>query len=522
MATTAASIPLRLRIGVTGHRTLADERALGESVDVVISHLRSRAPSTPTTPIVFEVVSPLGEGADRLVAARVLRDATATLEVPLPLPAEDYETDFLSNDSRLRFRELATRADSVWVVGGGGRADAYTRVGAYLVDSCDVLIAIWDGRPARGPGGTADILGLAEKQGMPTFVISAEPPFVIREELVPIEFSLIDGADRYNQMSLRAQRGGSIPPPKPSQHATDEGARALEPYVSWAEPWYGPADSLANLYRNRFIWASRLLFLLSASAVLAVAISATAESIGPRRAFAAAEAALMCVTVALWLRVRRRLHDRWITTRFFTERLRSAVFLAFVGSESLAEPTPQGTYRSTSQEWLTRFFREIWRSRPRDRGSGAALEIAKAALRDAWIDRQIEYYDDRGRRHATSYVVLTVMSATLFATAIGAAILDASGAVSETEWSRTVVVLSIALPAFAAALIGIAALEQHARHAERFRLIARRLKELAERLERADDLELVADIAIRVDAELRTEAAAWIDVMRFQDVELPV
>jgi hypothetical protein len=100
--------------------------------------------------------------------------------------------------------------------------------------------------------------------------------------------------------------------------------------------------------------------------------------------------------------------------------------------------------------------------------------------------------------------------------------LDATGAVSETEWSRTVVVLSIALPAFAAALAGIAALEQHARHAERFGLIARRLDELAKQLDRADDLELVADIAMRVDSELRTEAAAWIDVMRFQDVELPV
>jgi hypothetical protein len=521
MATTAASIPLRLRIGVTGHRTLADEWPLGENVDVVISHLRSMAPSTPTTPIVFEVVSPLGEGADRLVAARVLRDATATLEVPLPLPADDYETDFRSKDSRLRFRELAARADSVWVVGGHGRADAYTRVGAYLVDSCDVLIAIWDGRPARGPGGTADILGLAEKQGMPTFVISAESPFVVREDLLPIKFTMIHGADRYNEMALRVQRGRSIPPPKPSQHASDEGARALEPYVSWAEPWYGSADSLANLYRRRFIWAGTGLFFLSTFAVLAVALSATEESMGRARAFAAAEAALMCAAVALWLGVRRRLHDRWITARFFTERLRSAIFLAFVGSESLVGPTPQGNYRSTSQEWLTRFVREIWRSRPGHRGSGAPVEVAKAALREAWIDRQIRYYKDRGRRHATSYTVLKVMSVTLFATAIGAAILDATGA-AEPEWSRTVVVLSIALPAFGAALAGIAALEQHARHAERFHLIARRLEELAKRLDRADDPEVVADVAMRVDAELRTEAAAWIDVMRFQDVELPV
>jgi hypothetical protein len=59
-----------------------------------------------------------------------------------------------------------------------------------------------------------------------------------------------------------------------------EGARALEPYVSWAEPWYGPADSLANLSRRRFIWAGTVLLFLSTFAVLAVALSATEESMG--------------------------------------------------------------------------------------------------------------------------------------------------------------------------------------------------------------------------------------------------
>ena len=38
----------------------------------------------------------------------------------------------------------------------------------------------------------------------------------------------------------------------------------------------------------------------------------------------------------------------------------------------------------------------------------------------------------------------------------------------------------------------------------------------------ATDLERVRDVALRIEAELRTEGDEWVDVMRFQDVELPV
>jgi hypothetical protein len=52
--------------------------------------------------------------------------------------------------------------------------------------------------------------------------------------------------------------------------------------------------------------------------------------------------------------------------------------------------------------------------------------------------------------------------------------------------------------------------------------MARRLDELRDRLQRAANLERVRDVTLRIEAELRTEGDAWVDVMRFQDVELPV
>ena len=53
------------------------------------------------------------------------------------------------------------------------RNEAYQQVGLYLLDHCDVLVAVYDGKPAQGQGGTADTVGCALARGMPVFHIKA-------------------------------------------------------------------------------------------------------------------------------------------------------------------------------------------------------------------------------------------------------------------------------------------------------------------------------------------------------------
>jgi hypothetical protein len=89
MATTVGRVPLRLRIGVTGHRIIPDEDAIAARVDDVLVRLRDLLPKELSTPVLLEVVSPLGEGADRIVAERVLEIPDSILEVPLPLASDD-------------------------------------------------------------------------------------------------------------------------------------------------------------------------------------------------------------------------------------------------------------------------------------------------------------------------------------------------------------------------------------------------------------------------------------------------
>jgi hypothetical protein len=155
--------PVYVQIGVTGHRSLADEHLIRESVKSVLGKLDKTLSFKPHT---FVVISPLAEGADRLVAREILDWDTdgekPILEAVLPLPQEDYLNDFATPMSKVEFKELLTRAKSVIVLDKtASRNAAYEQVGYYVVDTCDLLIAIWDGKRSAGQGGTAEIVEYA-------------------------------------------------------------------------------------------------------------------------------------------------------------------------------------------------------------------------------------------------------------------------------------------------------------------------------------------------------------------------
>src|ERR1035441_7092052 len=111
-------IPYRIRIGVTGHRNLADPAAtqatVKESINAEVERLFpkesgqniERVRRAGTTAIAFRVLSPLAEGADRVVARAVLDYPGARLDVVLPLTVDDYLEDFATEESKEDFRDL--------------------------------------------------------------------------------------------------------------------------------------------------------------------------------------------------------------------------------------------------------------------------------------------------------------------------------------------------------------------------------------------------------------------------------
>jgi len=116
------------------------------------------------------VISPLAEGADRIVARIAVDLLDARLVVPIPLPL-DHPKGYLEDfpKSIKEFKRMLGKADEIFLAplrsrGSRWRADKaarekqYAWVGAYVAEHADILFAIWDGKPARGVGGTGQVV----------------------------------------------------------------------------------------------------------------------------------------------------------------------------------------------------------------------------------------------------------------------------------------------------------------------------------------------------------------------------
>jgi hypothetical protein len=182
--------PASLVIGVTGHRKLADRRELAAKIDAILDEIAGRASGErvaepgstgdQATQLRLVVLSPLAEGADRLVAKRVLAREGAELEAVLPMDEDDYEADFTDPASRAEFRSLLARARTIHrLPRASNREEAYAAVGRYVVDHCDVLAALWDGKPSEGPGGTADVVRYARQARRLIFQIEPDSDAMI-------------------------------------------------------------------------------------------------------------------------------------------------------------------------------------------------------------------------------------------------------------------------------------------------------------------------------------------------------
>ncbi len=181
ISVTARPTPLGrvLRVGVTGARDLdtASLPQLQAAVAAVLQDIDMH--SKAAAPIRLELLSPLAEGADRLVADLAVKHGYA-LVCPLPFPQAEYERDFTTLDSLAEFRELLARAEGRVLALDGARGDhearSYEAVGRLIVRNCDLIVGIWNGRPGKGLGGTADTIRYAASFGPPVIWLHAADP----------------------------------------------------------------------------------------------------------------------------------------------------------------------------------------------------------------------------------------------------------------------------------------------------------------------------------------------------------
>jgi hypothetical protein len=150
-----------MRIGITGHRGLTAE--VEQQVRQLLEEaLRDEDPAELTA------VSCIADGPDAWFAEAVLRRG-GRLEVIIP--ADEYRQS-LPEWHHPTYDQLLRRAAEVHRTGMVESDESAHMAGSeILVGLSDRLLAVWDGLPARGYGGTADVVAYAERFGVPVQVL---------------------------------------------------------------------------------------------------------------------------------------------------------------------------------------------------------------------------------------------------------------------------------------------------------------------------------------------------------------
>lgn len=208
---------LTLVIGVTGHRDIPDEEnaPMQARIEAFLHDLRLQFPDLPLV-----MLNPLAEGGDR-IAARAARAHGVPLFVPLPFAIDEYERDFASPESLAEFRAMLAGSDvRVLPLAPGITANAirqrgearnrqYAQLGMFISSHCQVLLALWDGRPSDALGGTAQVVDFHVRNVMPEFAAQDAAPNLLADDESDLVFHVA--------CSRRLAPGGAPPTRAPGE-----------------------------------------------------------------------------------------------------------------------------------------------------------------------------------------------------------------------------------------------------------------------------------------------------------------
>src|SRR4051812_13192431 len=156
----ADQLPIFHVVGFTGHRQLRDAPAVERVVREILSGLHAEPG------VEWIALSSVAAGSDTLFARSAVA-AGLGWGAGLPLAPSEFRRDFEDQQWR-EVEALLSEAEHVRVISERGlREDAYLDGGMETVNHCDLLLAVWDGEPSRGRGGTAEIVAYARELQRP-------------------------------------------------------------------------------------------------------------------------------------------------------------------------------------------------------------------------------------------------------------------------------------------------------------------------------------------------------------------
>jgi hypothetical protein len=559
--------------GVIGHRPnrLSDGAARIEAqLEALLAALRDACSRTrarhdgcfdPGTEQ-MHLVSALAEGADRIGADAGLRRGYI-LAAPLPFRIDEYEKDFADAGAKRDFRRLLAAAHAVLEF-DGNRADegkAYEQAGLAVLDSSDVLIAVWDGKPSAGRGGTTDLVYEAARRGMPVFHIHTAPDIppclhwgepghhsaaayfeeayagdlesgiaTVVERLtrppraesemaamrdyfierfmrpnVSMQFPLLMGL-----MGVRMPRLTDLWRPELENTQLQAAAEMTGEGLALAYVW---ADEIAVRFGQVFRGAVIANFLIAALATILAILS-------PAPPWSIIEILLVALLIFNTMRGQKKhWHPLWFEAREVAERLRAAAPLYAIGARSIL---PRGEIAA----WTGWYVRALLRQAGLHGAVLDAAGIAAAAgsLR-SFLQGQKDYHTLTASRFDVLHRRLAIAGKYLFAAAL---IVPAVFFLVEIfhlaavtpQMRRWVMIASAGLPAIAAALYGIRVTGDFEGAARRSARMSEQLEHLLDKLQ-DNSLDSLRETSHRAAEVMLGDVSNWRLVVESRKLDVP-
>lgn len=150
-----------MKLGVSGHqeRDGFDWRWTAEALSSLIRSMTDLSAG----------YSSLAIGTDQLFAELIIN---AGLEHVAVVPFSGYRDRFSAGLDQDRYDRLLASSTVINLELSIEDSQAFLCAGKWIVDEVDHLVAVWDGEPAEGAGGTADVVSYAIERRVPLSVIN--------------------------------------------------------------------------------------------------------------------------------------------------------------------------------------------------------------------------------------------------------------------------------------------------------------------------------------------------------------
>ncbi len=503
-------------------------------------------------------MSSLASGADQIVVSNAMKLLGASSEVVLPFRPEDYRQDFDFLEDLQKFDELYEKADSVtnnpFVQEPAPieRSDGYRRAGETVVQSCEIIIAVWDGHQAHGPGGTAEMveyalslnrpviwINVSEKKLPVTIVTSLKKrpgsedfdvvtkPFPERAiELSPqfvqlLEynrdpaFRLSGFARAYNdnlQKMDKARAESGLP-----EESTGDLLRIILSH-------YARADHLALRYQKIHIRSAIWLYRLASIAVIVAVVQALFAPL--QTIWIIFEiVALLSALVLYRLEIIENRHEKWLNYRHLAERFRILIFSSLLKpglSKKNAEKVRSLPFYQGPGEWVLKALSQVQESLPKPEGNDDRFQSVKKFILAGLIRDQAMYFAKTAReklRHTKreKWFIGFLLAIILMASSVHLLNIVHDGIIE-----KLIVTLVVVLPAIAASQHAIGVIHDYERISSRSARMEEILNALGKAIEKTEKFEELSEELKNVEDIMSTENHEWCVSLSFRRISLPV